>query len=111
MARKTALDQTAKDYWTAYFGEYGKSWVRDIPRRIKANLDSEFARSASPDDSSLVKLEVIPFAHAVGEDSVELEGALRGELSDGARVSHLFLSEWDHEGNLKDLHLRRAPAA
>lgn len=36
--QRTAVDQTAEDYWQAYFGEYGGQWVREIKRRVKADL-------------------------------------------------------------------------
>ena len=36
--QRTAVDQTAQDYWKAYFGEYGDQWVREIKRRVKADL-------------------------------------------------------------------------
>lgn len=35
---KQAVDDTAKAYWTAYFGDYGDQWVREIKRRVKADL-------------------------------------------------------------------------
>lgn len=36
--QRTAVDQTAEDYWKAYFGDYGDQWVREIKRRVKADL-------------------------------------------------------------------------
>jgi hypothetical protein len=36
--QKVALDTTAKDYWKMYFGEYGQEFVRDVKRRLKADL-------------------------------------------------------------------------
>lgn len=36
--QRTAVDQTAEDYWKAYFGEYGDQWVREIKRRVKADV-------------------------------------------------------------------------
>lgn len=36
--QRVAVDQTAEDYWKAYFGDYGAQWVREIKRRVKADL-------------------------------------------------------------------------
>jgi hypothetical protein len=36
--QRVAVDQTAEDYWTAYFGDYGEQWVREIKRRVKADF-------------------------------------------------------------------------
>lgn len=36
-----AADAGAEAYWTKYFkpvGDYGKQWVKDIPRRVKAEV-------------------------------------------------------------------------
>jgi hypothetical protein len=30
---KLAVDPHAKEYWSKYFGEYGKQWTRDIPKK------------------------------------------------------------------------------
>lgn len=31
-------DSTARDYYSKYFGDYGKLWTKDIPRKIQAAL-------------------------------------------------------------------------
>lgn len=35
---KMAIDQTAKDYWTEYYGEFGQQLVKDVKKRIKADV-------------------------------------------------------------------------
>lgn len=42
-------DSVTRDYWSRYFGDYGKIWVKDIPIKIKAALvasDSNLAKQA-----------------------------------------------------------------
>lgn len=42
-------DSVTRDYWSRYFGDYGKIWVKDIPIKIKAALvasDSDLAKQA-----------------------------------------------------------------
>ena len=36
--QKTAVDATAEEYWSSYFGDYGKAWVRKIPHRVASAL-------------------------------------------------------------------------
>ena len=35
---KLAVDSTSKDYWIAYYGEYGEQLVKDVKKRIKADV-------------------------------------------------------------------------
>lgn len=43
---KLAVDDVAKDYWTKYFKEYGKAWVKDVPRKKKAFKKSAVDQAA-----------------------------------------------------------------
>ena len=55
----TAADAMAEQYWTKYFkpvGDYGKQWVKDIPRRVKA----ECARLAGVAEADVLSF---PVAH------------------------------------------------
>ena len=35
---KLAVDEAAKDYWTEYYGEFGEQLVKDVKKRIKADV-------------------------------------------------------------------------
>lgn len=35
---KLAVDQAADDYWTSYYGEYGEQMVKEVKKRVKADL-------------------------------------------------------------------------
>ena len=50
--QKTAVDDTAKDYWRAYFGDYGDQWVREIKRRVKADLMRAILVKQGVDDTA-----------------------------------------------------------
>jgi len=91
---KIAVDQAAKDYWSNYFKEYGQMWVRNIPRRIKAEVRR--AMKASSTEGS-----VIPLAYEVADDgTLSIEAAFVGKLDDkDAKV--LITAEFDDNGILK----------
>ncbi len=108
---KQAVDQTAIDYWTQYFGEYGKLWVREIPRNIRASLVPESNRTASDGDGELTESSVVPLGYAVTADRLILDGVFRGRFASGRRESKLFRAQFDHDGQLINLESRRAPAA
>jgi hypothetical protein len=52
LQKKTAIDTTAKNYWTAYFGEYGDEWVRDVKRRLRADLVAAKLKMQALDDTA-----------------------------------------------------------
>lgn len=88
--KRQALDNAAKDYWTAYFGEYGKAWVREIPRRIKAAAHKKTAQLDEP--------SVVPAGYTITTDGgLDLEGAIRD-----ASGTRLFSASFDADGNVKD---------
>lgn len=35
---KLAVDQSAKDYWISYYGEFGEQLVKDVKKRIRADI-------------------------------------------------------------------------
>lgn len=43
---KRAVDQVTEDYYTEYFGEYGKAWVRKIPRKVASRIAADTKTSA-----------------------------------------------------------------
>lgn len=91
--KKQAVDQIAKDYWTEYFKEYGKMWVRDIPGKVKDALDTgtKSAQATSP-------VSVAPVGYSVTASRLTLDGIIRlGE------ASRLFRAEFDHKGDLVSL--------
>lgn len=88
---KWAVDSTAAEYWSKYYKEYGKSWVRDIPRRVK---------KAMADNTKVAHAElgvVTPVGGSVTADGVFLEGKFRTATGE----QHLFYAEFDHEGAVK----------
>lgn len=50
--QRCAVDQTARDYWKAYYGEYGEQWIREIKRRIKADLVKAALLKQAVDDAA-----------------------------------------------------------
>lgn len=92
--KRQALDNAAKDYWTSYFGEYGKAWVREIPRRIKAAAQKKTAQL----ETQTVEPTVVPAGYTVTTDGgLDLEGAMRD-----AGGTRLFSASFDADGNIKD---------
>jgi len=53
LQKKIAVDTTAKDYWTSYFGEYGDEWVRDVKRRVRADLTSAKLKMQGVDSTAV----------------------------------------------------------
>ena len=100
MARHTrrAVDQTAKDYWTSYYGKYGEMWVREIPRKIKRALLSrdDFQRAAS-------KVDVVPLQDLKSNKTggLELHGVMRT-----AAGHTIFKAEFSKSGKLVDVKKR-----
>lgn len=84
---KWAVDEAAKKYWENYYKEYGKSWVRDIPRRVKKAM----VESKTASDNGIVT----PVGKAVSDNGVVLEGMYRTDAG-----NFLFRADFDHEGNI-----------
>jgi hypothetical protein len=79
---KKAVDSTAADYWTKYFGDYGRLWVRRIPRKIAVALKDKQA-------------SIMPLGHAVTDEGVALEG-----IAKTSKKNHIFCARFDHRGKL-----------
>lgn len=93
---KVALDQAAKSYWDAYFGDYGKSWTKDIPRRIKQAVRR--AMKAKEVDG-----HIAPIASKVDDDgNLHLEAAFGGKI-DGQDAKILITAAFDQKGHLTEI--------
>ena len=91
---KQAVDSTAVDYWTNYFGPYGKQWVREISRKVKACVDKHLGRkvAAATDEGHY---PVRALGKAITKEGVVLEGAVRAPGGD-----LLFRAAFNHEGHV-----------
>jgi hypothetical protein len=102
--KRTAVDEEAKKYWEKLYGEYGRAWVRDIPRRIKAALaDNDMSRSAAGEETPVVR----PFVSVKDGDKLVIEGTYH---CDGENM--LFCAKINVEdGTIRDLDAVPLPAA
>ena len=94
---KVAVDEKAKQYWEQYYKEYGKSWVRDIPRRIKAALaDNDMVRNAAAgEDISITPVGVVETDNGLL--------AIEGTYESGGDV-FLFCAHLDaQDGSVRDI--------
>lgn len=91
---KKSVDSAAKAYFKLLWEEYGEDLVRDIPRRIKAALQSN-KKVASVSDSAMI----LPIAHGKSDDGCLL---LEGVFNDGA-ARLVFHASFDKEGNVVDV--------
>lgn len=90
--KRVAVDEVAKKYWEDYYMEYGRAWIRDIPRRIKAAVDEERpTRTASTDEG----YKVIPLAHKREGSTLTWEG-----LYSTPSERLLFAADFDLDGNI-----------
>ena len=97
---KTAIDQAASSYWSDYFKEYGKMWVRNIPRRIKtatarhlkAKIEGEFAPIAG---------NINPV-----DDGLTVEASFVGKIND-KEAKILVTASFDQEGKLSEFICNR----
>ena len=114
---KTAVDTTTQDYWTAYFGDYGRLWVRDIPRYIRAAVEGNLRKAAvvgTPPPATEAEGQVTPLGYAITADRLTLEGRWTGPVRTGRRtamVAKLFRADFTHDGDLVDLTSLDAPTA
>jgi hypothetical protein len=75
---KTAVDQAAKDYWISFYKEYGQTWVKDVPRKIKAALIANKRVAAKSDDVQPGQIELLAFAE-IKTGGVRLEGVFKAD--------------------------------
>lgn len=91
---KTAVDKASADYWTTYFKDYGRAWVRTIPRRIKTAM-------VNTKDLAIKTAEggVKPLAYNATADGLSIEAAFSGKV-DGKDASFLVMTEFDKDGKM-----------
>lgn len=117
MANKTAVDKKTQEYWTTYFGDYGRLWVRDIPRYIRAALTGDLRREAAagtPPIETTDESRVTPLGYRVTADRLTLEGRWTGVVKQGSRtkrVARLFRADFTHDGDLLDITTLNAPVS
>lgn len=99
---KTAADKATKEYWGNYFKEYGKMWVRDIPRRIKTAMVRTKDLGVKTAEG-----QIAPLAHDISDDGVmSIEAAFTGKLDDKyGKV--LILAEFNDEGRMRKFEATR----
>jgi len=99
---KTAVDNAAKNYWSTYFKEYGKMWIRDIPKRIKTAMVQTKELGIKIADGN-----VVPIAHDVSDSGVlSIEAAFSGKLDDqDGRV--LIIAEFTEDGKMRKFEATR----
>ena len=91
---KWAVDSAAKEYWSSYFKEYGKTWVREIPRKVRKAMASTI-KTANTDGVAGI---VSPIGAAITEDAVYLEGMFTPPS--GSALA--FYAKFDHDGALSE---------
>jgi len=50
--RKLAIDRSAKEYWESYLGPFGQEMVREIKKRVRADLAKAWMRKHGVDDAA-----------------------------------------------------------
>ncbi|MHC4225231.1 MAG: hypothetical protein ACYSUN_14660 [Planctomycetota bacterium] len=102
--KKQALDEAAKKYWEDYFKDYGKLWVRDIPRKITAHLATSVKKQASARDEVPLEGMTYPiWGTSMGDGSLFVEGTFKGHAGlngKSVRVARFFGALFDAEGKL-----------
>ena len=108
---RSAADKITEDYWVDYFGPYGKMFVREIPRVIKAAVLPKLQRAANAERNARVASTVVPLGFGVMPDGgLHLDGVVRVEQ--GRRKSaQMFHAEFSADGKLLDIETRKAPVA
>jgi hypothetical protein len=95
---KTAVDQAAKDYWISFYKEYGETWVRDVPRKVKAALIADKRIAAK--DTEVQPGQLYPLAHArLSTGGIRVEGIYRA----GGEKRLAFVVDFDKDGASKDI--------
>lgn len=96
---KTAVDQAAKDYWISFYKEYGETWVKDVPRKIKAALIAKKRVAAATDEVRPGQIQ--PLAHvAFKTGGFRLEGIY--QASDNKKL--MFVADFNKAGEVQDIN-------
>lgn len=93
---KVAVDKATQKYWSNYFKEYGKMWVRNIPRRVKTAMLRKV-------NATKIEGDITPIAANINraDNSLSIEAAFIGEI-DNKKATFLVTAEFDSRGNIKD---------
>ena len=51
-SRRLAIDRSAKEYWESYLGPFGKEMVREIKKRVRADLAKAWLRKHGVDSAA-----------------------------------------------------------
>lgn len=89
---KWAVDEAAKKYWDEYYKEYGRTWTRDIPRRVKKAMVERVKLASNESQLGIVT----PIATSIAAEGVKLEGMFRSASGD----NFMFYAEFDHNGEV-----------
>lgn len=101
--QKQALDSAAEQYWTDYFGDYGKAWVKKVPKRVALAVAKRVASSAK---QPLTHAVVAPYGYRQREDGgLHFEGAFRGMAGETPSVHRAFSAVFDKDGALVELEV------
>lgn len=99
--KKQALDEAAKKYWEEYFKDYGKLWVRDIPRKITAHLATSVRRHATVKKQITVEGEALPlWGKEQADGSLFVEGAFKGQVANGKQIRLMWAALFDADGKI-----------
>lgn len=95
------VDTIAKDYWSNYFGDYGKLWVKDVPRKVASALTERklVTAAAAPTPAA----QVAPLGFSRTDTHLTLEGVYKS-----AAATLLFSASFNAEtGDLTDIQTRK----
>lgn len=113
MQTKQAVDATTEDYWEEYFGPYGKTWVRKIPRRVATAVIQRTASKRPGEAAELAATaRVIPIMKrpVITKGRVVIEGIV--DVTENGRIARrLFSAEFNDEGRLLALDSVPVPLA
>ena len=97
--RKTAVDSVAASYWENYYKDsgYGKLWVREIPKRVQAELAKKKTAEKTEKSAADETVTLRPIATLILDKTVHLEGL----ATYGSGQVRAFVADFDHDGNIQ----------
>lgn len=91
-------DSVTRDYWQKYFGDYGKVWVKDIPRKIQAAVLASEPQTRQADASKPTR---VAFAlQPLGVRKTEAGGVIVEAVARVATKVVPVVATFDAEGTL-----------
>lgn len=104
--KKRSADSTAKQYWEAYYGSYGKAMTADIPQRIArligTRIKTASAAKAGPQYMHIAPISVTPLVTG----GHVFEGIFRGTTVVEGKPEYTyraFSAEIDGLGEIRSL--------